>query len=118
LSASPLPAVQKFLINCINGAVLVVLLIGVPAATRARFGRWEIGDEPTSLMVMLWGFGLAVLGNLLGATVLIKDRKGQELCARWTFVFAGFWLFEFALFRGWINFNWLKNSLLWLQKHL
>jgi hypothetical protein len=108
---------KRFLIHFLNGALLVVLLIGVPAATRARFGHWEVGDAPAGQMATLWGLGLAVLINLLCATLFIKERKAQELCAKWTFIFAGLWLLEFAIFRSWIHFTWLKSFLQWLQKH-
>jgi len=34
----------------------------------------------------------------------------------WTIIFGGLWLAWFAFARGWINFEWLKQTLLWLQK--
>jgi hypothetical protein len=67
---------------------------------------------------MLWGSALAVAGNLIGALGLVKSGKERKLCWEWTAVFAGLLLVQYAFLRGHLNFDWLKQSLLWLQKHL
>lgn len=106
---------QRLLINGVNGAVLVLILIGIPAATRLEFWKLQIAWAPTPRMLTLWGLGLAALANTAAAIWFFKGRKEQGLCAKWFFIFAGFWLFDFALFHGWINFRWLQNTLRWLQ---
>jgi len=108
---------QRFLINVVNGMLLVLVLVGVPAATRRDIWKLQISWAPTPQTLALWGLGLAALANIVAATMFIKGRKEQALCAKWTFVFAGFWLLEFALFRGWFNFHWLQRALLWVQNH-
>jgi hypothetical protein len=40
------------------------------------------------------------------------------LCWEWAAVFGALLGVEFAFVQGWLNFNWLKQTLLWLQKHL
>jgi len=40
------------------------------------------------------------------------------LCWEWAAVFVGLLLVQYAYLRGYFNFNWLKQTLLWLQKHL
>ena len=41
----------------------------------------------------------------------------KALCAEWAFIFGGLLFLEYAFIRDWINFNWLKNFLVWLQKY-
>jgi hypothetical protein len=59
---------------------------------------------------------LAAAGNTVGALGLFKNRKERKLCGEWAAVFAILLLVQFAFNRGYINFEWLKQSLLWLQK--
>jgi len=109
---------QRFFIQCLNVAWLVLVFIGIPAATRAEWGGWQISSAPQSQQLMLWGSALVAVGNLIGALGLIKSRKERKLCWEWTAVFAGLLLVQYAFQRGYFNFDWLKQSLLWLQKHL
>ncbi len=108
---------QRLFINVVNGALFILVLIGVPAATRLELWKLQISWAPTPQQLTLWGLGLAALANALAATLFLKPRKEQELCAKWAWVFAGFWLVDFALFRGWFNFHWLQRALLWLRNH-
>jgi hypothetical protein len=39
------------------------------------------------------------------------------LCWEWTAVFIGLLFVQYAYLRGYFNFNWLKQTLLWFQKH-
>jgi hypothetical protein len=39
------------------------------------------------------------------------------LCWEWAAVFGGLLLACHGYLRGYFNFNWLKQALLWLQKH-
>ena len=109
---------QRFLIQSLNVAWLVLVFIGLPAACRAQWGSWQISPAAPSQALMLWGLALAVAGNLVGALGLIKSRKERKLCWEWTTVFAGLLLVQYAFYRGFFNFDWLKQSLRWLQKHL
>jgi hypothetical protein len=109
---------QRFLIQCLNVAWLVIVFIGIPAATRAQWGSWQISSTPQAQGLMLWGLALAAAANLVGALGLIKSRKERKLCGEWTAVFAGLLLVQYAFQRGIFNFDWLKQALLWLQKHL
>ena len=108
---------QRFLIKCVNGALLIIILIGIPAITREQFGSWQISSAPIAQKLMFWGLALAIIANVLGATIFVFGPKAKALCAQWAFIFAGFLFLEYAFMRGWINFNWLKNFLLWLQNH-
>jgi hypothetical protein len=66
---------------------------------------------------MFWGLALAAAGNAVAALGLIKGRKERKLCWEWTAVFIGLLFVQYAYLRGYFNFNWLKQTLLWFQKH-
>ena len=109
---------QRFLINAVNCALLILILIGVPAITHAQFWSWQISSSPTAEKLTFGGLILAIAANVLGATIFVPGPKAKALCAKWSFIFGGILFVEYALIRGWINFNWLKNSLSWLQNYL
>jgi hypothetical protein len=109
---------QRLSIQCLNVALLAMVFIGIPAATRAQWGSWQISSASQSQWLMLWGLALAAAGNAVAALGLIKSRKERKLCWEWAVVFVGLLLVQYAFHRGDFNFDWLKRSLLWLQKHL
>ena len=109
---------QRLFIQCLNGALLVLIFIGLPAATRAEWGRWQISAGETSQRLMLWGLALATAANTAAALGLIKSPKERRLCGAWAAAFAALLLVQFAFSRGYIHFEWLKQLLRWLQKHL
>ena len=108
---------QRFLIIATNCAVLVLLLIGLPAATHVQLGDWQISSVSTSRQLLFWGLAAAGAGNVLAALWLVKGRKGKVLCWEWTVVFLGLVLACYGYQHGYFNFNWLKQALLWLQNH-
>jgi hypothetical protein len=108
---------QRFLIIAANGALLVFLLIGLPAATREHFGNVQLSSASTGRLLMFLGLGIAAAGNMLAAMFLIKGRKEKILCWEWSAVFGALLLAHWAFTRGYFNFDWLKDALLWLQKH-
>ena len=108
---------QRFLIKCVNCALLIVIVIGIPAAATARFWKLQIGFAPTLQMLLFWSLALALAGNIFAAAVLLKSRKDRIHCWEWAAVF-GVLLFACAAFAlGYLNFDWLKKFLLWLQSH-
>ena len=109
---------QRLFIQCLNCALLVLIFIGLPAATRAQFGGWQISSGPQSQRLILGGLAVAIAGNLVAALGAIKTRKERKLCWEWAAVFAGLLLVQYAFYRGSFNFEWLKSALLWLQKQL
>jgi hypothetical protein len=108
---------QRFLIITANCALLALLLIGLPAATHAQLGDWQIAYVSTGRHLLFWGLAIAAAGNVLAGLVIVKGRKGKILCWEWTAVFAGLLLACWGFTRGYFNFNWLKQTLLWLQNH-
>jgi hypothetical protein len=108
---------QRFFLQLINFSLLFLILVGVPAATHAQIGSWLISSAPTAQLIILWGLGLAAGLNFFCAWKLIKDKSNRKLGWEWATVFGGLWLACYGYGRGWFNFDWLKQALLWLQKH-
>lgn len=107
---------RRLLIHAVNGSLLVILLIGVPAVVSARFGRLRLSSGPQLERLMLGGLGLAVAGNLGGALLLRKDRKGRRACFAWALLFGLALAAEYSYARGYIDFGWLKSLLRWVQE--
>ena len=108
---------QRIFVNVVNCALLVLILIGVPAISHKQFWHWQISSAPTAEKLTFGGLILAIGANVLAATIFFKNPKAKESCAKWSFIFGGILFLEYACFRGWLNFDWLKNSLLWMQNH-
>jgi hypothetical protein len=111
-------AMRCLLIQLLNFTWLFVILVGVPAATRAQFGHWQISSVPAARLAIFWGLGLAAGLNAFGAVKVVRAGRERKKCLEWAMVFGALWLAYFALVRGWINFEWLKRVLLWIQGHL
>lgn len=108
---------QRFLIIATNCALLALLLIGLPAATRAQWGDWQIASVSTGRRLLVWGLAFGTAGNILAGLAVVKSRKDRRLCWEWTVVFVGLLLIYWGYMRGYLNFNWLKQILLWMQNH-
>ncbi|HTY89421.1 MAG TPA: hypothetical protein VMB80_18370 [Candidatus Acidoferrum sp.] len=109
---------KRWFIQGLNCALLGLIFIGLPAATRAQWGSWQISPGPQTQWLMFWSLVLAVAGNIVAALGPVKSSRERKLCWEWAVVFAVLLLAQFAYQRGYIHFEWLKQSLLWLQKHL
>jgi uncharacterized membrane protein len=107
----------RFFLILINCALLALLLLGLPAATHAQVVGYQVSKAPITQFLVFWGLGLAAIANLLAALLLIKDRKVRLLAWEWTGIFALLGLLQYALYRGWTNFNWLKTALEWCRAH-
>jgi len=113
-----LRTMQRILIIATNCAWLALLLIGLPAATHAQLGDWQISSVSTSRQLLFWGLAAAMAGNILAALAFVKGRKGKTLCWEWAIVFGGLLLAGYGYRHGYLNFDWLKQMLLWVQKNL
>ncbi|HUA67340.1 MAG TPA: hypothetical protein VMA13_02225 [Candidatus Saccharimonadales bacterium] len=106
---------QRFLIHCVNCALLAVVFLGIPAVTGEQFWGWQVSSVSLAHELILWGLALAVMTNVVIALGLVKRRKERKLCWEWMGVFVGLLLLTYLYIRGCFNFNWLKNMLLWFQ---
>jgi hypothetical protein len=109
---------HRFLIITTNCALLILLLIGLPAATREHFGNVQLSSASNGRLLLFWGLGIATVANIFAALFFIKGRKYKILCWEWTAIFGALLLAYYGFTRGWFNFDWLKKILLWLQNHL
>src|SRR5436309_14658 len=106
---------QRLLIHCVNSFLLVVILIGIPAITSARFGTLQLSSAPKAHRLMLWGMALAAATNAIAALSLVKGRKEKALCWRWAGAFLALLGMAYLHFNGYFNFDWLKKALRWVQ---
>jgi hypothetical protein len=104
------------LIKSVNCGLLCIILIGIPAIAGTRFGSLQVSSIPTTQRLMLWGLSLVAAANAIAALGGVKDRKSRRLCRYWAMGFIGLLSLEVALAHGYLDFQWLKQSLLWLQE--
>src|SRR5262245_11317612 len=98
-----------------NIFVLIVVLIGVPAAASRRLLGLQLTSVSTTQMLTLWALGLTAAANSFGALFLTKDKKLRRLCLKWMLLHAVLFLIEALLYGGYIDFAWLRQALLWLK---
>jgi hypothetical protein len=108
---------QRFLIKCVNYALLIIVAIGIPAITHVEFRGLDIGYERIYKLLLLWALGLGLALNLFVASFVVKTRKERLVCWEWAAVFGVLFFAYAAVALGYFNFNWLKNFLLRLQNH-
>lgn len=108
---------QRILIIATNCALLVLLLIGLPAVAHLRLGDWQISSVSTSRQLLFWGLAIAAAGNILTAHAFVTGRKGKVLCWEWAVIYGGLLLAAYGYQHGYFNFNWLEQTLLWWQQH-
>ena len=109
---------KRFLLILTNCVVLAFLFLGIPEATRSQVVGYQVSKAPITQLLILYGLGAAAAANVFAAVMLIKDRKVRILGWEWAAVFVGLGLLQYAIYRGYYNFAWLKHALLWLQAHL
>ena len=107
---------QRLLIQCTNTFLLIVILIGVPAVTSARFGNLLLSSTRRAQLLTLWGLAGASVANAVVAMILVKGRKERIVCWKWAATFGVFLLIEYSLIHGYLNFDWLRQALQWLQR--
>jgi hypothetical protein len=111
-------SMRHYAIHIVNSLLLLITLIGVPAATSIRLGSLQIGSRPASEMVTLALLALAIAINLFGWLFLGAKRKTRQLWFRWSAIQLFVLAFELIYFEGYLSFDWLQSSLLWLKSRL
>jgi hypothetical protein len=108
-----MPRVLIWSSNCL---LLIIILIGIPAITGTQLGTLEISSVPELQMLTLCGLSVATAGNVVAAWLWARERKTRKLCWLWAVAFAGLFGVELAFIHGYLNFNWLRQTLVWFQK--
>ncbi|HKS38316.1 MAG TPA: hypothetical protein VJW76_14065 [Verrucomicrobiae bacterium] len=109
---------QRWLVHVANSALLVIVLIGIPAITSLRLGSIRLLSDPKLQMLTLGGLGLIGVANFAGALLVKKDKKTRHACRAWALLFGIILAAEFLYVHGFIHFRWLKKLLLWVQETL
>lgn len=112
------PAMGRFAIHSFNLMLLILVLIGVPAATSIRLGNLQIGSRPASELVTLGLLGMAFTVNLAGWLYLGKKPSTRSLWVRWSAFFLILLFAEWSHIQGLLEFGWFQESLLWLKSKL
>lgn len=100
-------------IHSFNGIALGIILIGVPSVTSIRFGAFQIGSRPL-FEILTIGLIVAILAvNLLGW--LLAKSKNRAIWFRWIALLLMLLGTELAYFSGYLRFDWLEESLRWMQ---
>ena len=99
-----------------NLALLILLMIGLPAAARGQLGDWQISSAATGRKVMYLGLGLAITANVLGAAFGTRVRPLKALCWEWACIFGALLIAYLAFVHGKLDFRWLRHALQWLHK--
>jgi hypothetical protein len=110
--------VRKLIIHLINGALLVIVLIGVPSITSRHVAGVAVSSTSKMQLLTLWGLGIAAAANMFLALFGGLKQPVRKLLFLWCVAFSAILLLEVLHFQGVIHFRWLKELLLWVQESL
>jgi hypothetical protein len=102
---------RKATIQAVNGILLLLLLIGLPAAVRLELGAWEVRSRGQLPWLIFWGALLAGGVNLVMARWGLRRRPERALCWQWLVAFGLIAVVEGMILMDWIHFDWLKELL-------
>ena len=106
---------QRALIVAVNCVMLAGMLLGVQEVASEQFWHWQISSVPAARALTFWGLVLAALLNAAAALFVVKGRKDRKACWLWAAIFIALLGAAYIYERGYFNFHWLKNALLWIQ---
>jgi len=95
----------RFFIKCVNVALLILIVIGVPAITHVQFRSYLIGSAPKLQLLLFWSLAI------FAGSFLIKSKKDRVLCWEWAALYGALLFAYCAHTFGYLNFDWLKNFL-------
>ena len=102
-------------IRLVNLGFLIVILLGIPAITGRNIGWLRLSNSTIAQNLTLGGLALAGVANGIGMLVLRRDAKKKKLHGQWLILFLVLFSVEYLLIHRQINFNWLKEFLLWAK---
>jgi hypothetical protein len=109
---------RPFLIKAFNCTWLILVVIGLPAIAEERILGIEVASASMARRLMAWGLGLGIAANAITAMFGLRNRKEQRLCWEWSMAWLCLFAVVLALSHGYLNFEWLKQSLLWVGNRL
>lgn len=107
---------RRSFIHLLNLALLVIVLIGLPAVASARLGGLGISSIGTRHLLVFWGTAVAVVVNLGLYFTLARSSPDRKRCLEWMFSFLLLLGAEWLYFNGHLQFGWLKDWLLKLKQ--
>jgi hypothetical protein len=103
-------ATPVFAIHALNAALLVILMIGVPAVTGFTLGSLRISSYPWLQRLLLAGLGVGVAGNLLMGW-WCRPRRQRKAYRGWALLHAAILAMAILTYSGWMDFDWLRELL-------
>jgi hypothetical protein len=107
---------RRSFIHLLNLALLVIVLIGLPAVASARLGGLGLSSIGTRHLLVFWGTAAAAIVNLVLLFTLAKSPPDRKRCLEWMFSFLALLGAEWLYFNGHLQFGWLKDWLLKLKQ--
>lgn len=107
----------RVVIKLLNLAWLVIVFIGLPAATHAQLFNWNIGPASTPKTLISGGLALGALANFFMA-VTRKKPKDRLIWWEWMAIYTALLIVHYGYANGYFNFNWLKHALQWVQARI
>ncbi|MCS1407373.1 MAG: hypothetical protein M2R45_00531 [Verrucomicrobia subdivision 3 bacterium] len=109
---------RRYAIHTLNISLLIIIVIGVPAATSIRLGSIQISSRPANETVTLAALLITAIFNGF-ASIALAPKSGEKILWRnWAITAAGLLGFYLALYAKFVHFQWLKQGLLWLKSLL
>jgi hypothetical protein len=107
--------VRRSSIHFINIAVLIILVIGLPAVASLRFGGVAFSSVEIRHLLVFWSAGIAAIANLVASRKVAKGKPGRRCCRDWAILYLALMGAEWLFHAGYLKFDWLKEWLLRLK---
>ena len=107
---------KRMILTAANICLLVFLLFAVPEMTSKRLGGLTVSARSPAWLLTQWGLVAALAGNLVAAWVTRRNRRDSRLCLGWTAVFGVLLVVAHLHFYGYVQFDWLKDTLLRMSR--
>jgi hypothetical protein len=103
---------KKFSVRLFNYGWLFLVVVGIPSITSVRLGGVNLSSNEKFQVLTLGGLGIGLFLNVLGGCFL---KAARRTCWNWAAAYLVILVIYFLVFKGRIEFGWLKESLLWIK---
>lgn len=104
--------------HLLNGAALVILLIGLPMVCSKQLGGLRLSSVSLLQQLTVAGFLLVIGLNLAAYFFVVRRPPTRRLVLRWTVSLGALLVVEWLIIQGYLHFDWLRNGLIWLKDRL